>query len=139
MIKDIAVSSKMDDIKSAREIAMEKLAQIGEPTEEERLRWKYVPEGEKLAASYMKENCNLVDEVGHYQEKERKYVIEGIDDIVPKVSNENFLFLKAIFMSSITFLASLGKPDSTYMRRLSTESETRFTEIAVSNAISNFD
>ncbi len=42
----------MGDIKSAREIAMEKIDKIGEPSEEERLEWKYIPEGEKLAARY---------------------------------------------------------------------------------------
>ena len=38
----------MGDIKSAREIAMEKVEELGEPTDEERLRWKYTPEGEKI-------------------------------------------------------------------------------------------
>ena len=41
----------MDGIKSAREIAEEKVAEMGAPTEEERLRWKYVPEGEVLAGN----------------------------------------------------------------------------------------
>lgn len=44
-----------DEIKSAREIAMAKLAALGEATEEERLAWKYRPEGEKLAARYIKQ------------------------------------------------------------------------------------
>ena len=48
----------MTDIKSAHEIAMEKVAKLGEATEEERLRWKYVPEGEKLAASYLKQGLH---------------------------------------------------------------------------------
>ena len=34
----------MADIKSAREIAMEKIEKLGEATEEERLKWKYVPD-----------------------------------------------------------------------------------------------
>ena len=34
----------MGDIKSAREIAMEKIEKLGEPTEEERLQWRYIPE-----------------------------------------------------------------------------------------------
>ncbi len=34
-----------EEIKSAREIAMEKVEKLGEVTEEERLKWKYVPEG----------------------------------------------------------------------------------------------
>ena len=40
----------MSDIKSAHEIAMEKVEKLGEVTDEERLKWKYVPEGEKLAS-----------------------------------------------------------------------------------------
>ena len=38
-----------DEIKSAYEIAMEKLAAIEAPTNAERYTWKYVPEGERLA------------------------------------------------------------------------------------------
>jgi len=69
-------------IKSAREIAMEKVATMGEVTEEERLRWKYVPEGEKLAARYMKQNLNLATELGKYDEKVLVYIKEGAGDIL---------------------------------------------------------
>ena len=72
----------MGDIKSAREIAMEKVAQMGEATEEERLRWKYAPQGEQLAAKYLKEDCNLVAELSQYQENVSKYVIEGAAEIL---------------------------------------------------------
>jgi len=72
----------MDDIKSAAEIAMEKVEKLGEATEEERLKWKYVPEGEKLAARYLKETCNLVVELGQYEENVKKYIIEGAGDIL---------------------------------------------------------
>jgi len=72
----------MGDIKSAREIAMEKVAQMGEVTEEERLRWKYIPEGEKLAARYMKQNINLVTELGKYDEEVAGYVREGASEIL---------------------------------------------------------
>ena len=77
----------MGDIKSAHEIAMEKVALIGEATEEERLRWKYVPEGEKLAARYLKTDCNLASELGHYDEKARKYVTTGAVDIIIRTIN----------------------------------------------------
>ena len=77
----------MGDIKSAHEIAMEKVALIGEATEEERLRWKYVPEGEKLAARYLKTDCNLASELGHYDEKARKYVTAGAVDIIIRTIN----------------------------------------------------
>lgn len=72
----------MGEIKSAREIALEKVAGLGEATEEERLRWKYVPEGSRLAARYIAEDCNLVLELGKYDEKIKEYIIEGLSDIL---------------------------------------------------------
>jgi len=72
----------MGDIKSALEIAMEKVEKLEQATEEERLKWKYVPEGEKLAARYLKEDYNLAIELGKYEEKVRRYIIEGAGDIL---------------------------------------------------------
>ena len=72
----------MGDVKSAREIAMEKVEKLGEATEEERLKWKYVPQGEQLAARHLKEGCNLVTELSQYQENVRKYIIEGAANIL---------------------------------------------------------
>ena len=72
----------MGDIKSAIEIAMEKVERLGEATDEERLRWKYVPEGEKLAAKYLKQNLNLVAELSNYKENVIKYIKEGATDIL---------------------------------------------------------
>lgn len=72
----------MSDIKSAREIAAEKIASLGEVTEAERLKWKYTPEGEKLAARCLKENCNLATELGQYEEKARKFVADGAVDVL---------------------------------------------------------
>ncbi len=72
----------MGEIKSAAEIAREKLEKIGEPTEEERLKWKYAPEGEKLAALYLKEDTNLVNEVKKFDDKARKFITAGISDIL---------------------------------------------------------
>jgi len=72
----------MGEIKSAAEIAREKLAKIGEPTEAERLKWKYGPEGEKLAARYLKEDTNLVNEVKKYDDKAKKYITASVNDIL---------------------------------------------------------
>jgi len=72
----------MGEIKSALEIAMEKAEKLGRATDEERLRWKYVPEGEKLAAMYLNQDSNLVVELNRYQGNARKYVIEGAEDIL---------------------------------------------------------
>jgi hypothetical protein len=72
----------MDDIKSAREIAMEKTKELGEATEEERLQWKYTPQGKELAARYIKQGCNLVEELSKYEEKARGYIIAGAEDVL---------------------------------------------------------
>ncbi len=69
-----------EEIKSAREIAMAKVEKLGEVTEEERMRWKYVPEGEKLAARYLKQNVNMLSELGKFDDKTKKYVIQGAQE-----------------------------------------------------------
>ena len=74
----------MGDIKSAREIAMEKLARLGETTEEERLQWKFVPIGNELAARYVKEDCNLVAELVQYSDGEKKYVVQGAGEVLAR-------------------------------------------------------
>ncbi len=72
----------MGEIKSAAEIAREKIEKIGEITEEERIKWKYAPEGEKLAARYLKENCNLTTEIARFDDKAKVVVVKGINDIL---------------------------------------------------------
>ena len=67
----------MGEIKSAHEIAMAKIGELGEATDEERLGWKYVPEGEQLAGKYLKKDCNLVAEIDRYEEKVKKYITRG--------------------------------------------------------------
>jgi len=77
----------MGDIKSAVEIAREKVERLGTATDEERLKWKYVPEGEKLAARYLKQNLNLVAELGNYDEKVLRYIKEGASEILVRNIN----------------------------------------------------
>ena len=72
----------MGDIKSALEIAMEKIEKLGKATDEERLKWKYVPEGERLAARYLQQDCSLVVELSQYEETARRYIIEGAGNIL---------------------------------------------------------
>ena len=74
----------MGDIKSAREIAMEKINKLGEPTEEELLEWKYLPEGEKLAARYLKNEAQLTVELSKYEKKAARYLSKGISNILIK-------------------------------------------------------
>ena len=77
----------MGDIKSAHEIAMEKVEKLGEATEEERLKWKYVPEGEKLAARYMKQNFNLESELTQYKVNVRECIVDGASEILARNIN----------------------------------------------------
>lgn len=72
----------MGEIKSAREIAMAKVEKLGGATEDERLKWKYIPEGEKLAARYAQEDCNLVAELSQYEENAKNYIIRGACDVL---------------------------------------------------------
>ena len=74
----------MSDIKSAREIAMEKIEKIGTATEEERLGWKYQPEGEKLAARYLKHDAELSVELAKFDKNMAKYIIIGASDVLIK-------------------------------------------------------
>jgi len=72
----------MGEIRSAREIAMEKIAGLGEVTEAERMSWKYVPEGQKLAARYLKDGGDLLKELGKYDDKARRYVASGFSEVL---------------------------------------------------------
>jgi hypothetical protein len=72
----------MDEIKSAAEIAMEKAEKLGEATDEERLGWKYVPEGRKLAAEYIKQGGNLVLELSKCEDSVKKYIMRGAAEVL---------------------------------------------------------
>ena len=74
----------MGDIKSAFEIAMEKIAKIEDATPEERVKWKFGPQGEQLGAKYLKEDVNLVSELNKFKESERKYVTRGVVEVLAR-------------------------------------------------------
>jgi hypothetical protein len=74
----------MGDIKSAFEIAMEKISKIEEATPEERLKWKSFPAGEQLAGKYIKDDVSFVAELNKYPENERKYVKQGIVEVLAR-------------------------------------------------------
>ena len=74
----------MGDVKSAFEIAMEKIKDIEPATQEERLKWKFIPKGEELAGKHMKDDVSLVAELSKYSEQEKKYVMQGISSILTR-------------------------------------------------------
>jgi len=71
-----------DEIKSASQIAQEKIAQMGEATEADRLRWKHVPQGEALGNKYLNEGGDLVAELKGCDDKARPYVKEGLESVL---------------------------------------------------------
>jgi hypothetical protein len=77
----------MSDIKSFREIAMERVASIGEASEEDQLKWKYIPEGEKLASSCLNDNREINTELDKYDKKAREFVLKGAEKVF--ISNIN--------------------------------------------------
>jgi hypothetical protein len=68
----------MSDIKSAFEIAMEKVDKIGKASEDERLQWKYAPEGEKLGARFLRDDIDLAAEINKFETAAVKYVTTGV-------------------------------------------------------------
>jgi hypothetical protein len=71
-----------DRIKSAYELAMERIDKMGEATEEEQMRWKLVPDGEKLAVSYFENKVDLAEGFAGYKKKEQGCVAEGIQKVL---------------------------------------------------------
>jgi len=74
----------MGDIKSAFEIAMEKISKIEDATPEERVKWKVFPVGEQLGAKFLKEDVNILSELNKYKDPERKFVTQGVVEVLAR-------------------------------------------------------
>jgi hypothetical protein len=72
----------MDEMKSAFERAMERAESLGKASEEDLKKWKYIPEGEKLAARYMKDECDLMEEMDKYDAEARQHVMKGAQEVL---------------------------------------------------------
>ena len=73
----------MDDIiKSAREIALEKVEQLGQATQDERLTWKYAPIGETLGGKLLRDDINLLGELSKYPEEGKKHITKAAADVL---------------------------------------------------------
>jgi len=71
-----------DEMKSAYDRAMERIKSLEEPSKEEVLTWQYVPEGQKLAVRFLKEEFNLATEMGKFKDEERRYVAKGAEEVL---------------------------------------------------------
>ncbi len=72
----------MDEMKSALERAMERADSLGKASDGDRKKWKYTPEGEKLAAEYLDSNKDIITLLNNYSDEARPYVIEGAQQIL---------------------------------------------------------
>ncbi len=71
-----------DEMKSAYDRAMERIKSLEDPSKEEVLTWKYVPEGQRLAVRFLKEEFNLATELGKFKDEERRYVAKGAEEVL---------------------------------------------------------
>ena len=72
----------MDEMKSALERAMERADSLGKASEEEVRRWKYLPEGEKLAVQYLADEGDLLSGLDKYDEEARRDVTAGAQQVL---------------------------------------------------------
>lgn len=75
-------SDGTDRIKTAYERAMERIKDLEAPTKENRLEWKGVPAGNKLAAEYLKGEGDLASAVQKTEAELRPYVLRGILEVL---------------------------------------------------------
>jgi hypothetical protein len=71
-----------DEIKSAREIAMEKIAALGTATNNDKLKWKFIPEGEKIALKYLREGTDIEASISTYSSDAQQYIKNGAEEVL---------------------------------------------------------
>ena len=72
----------MTRMKSAFEKAMERAESMGEPTPEERLQIKFLPQGERLAVEYLKGEGDLKSTVEECNPEARPYLVKGACEVL---------------------------------------------------------
>ena len=72
----------MGELKRAFDIAMERAEKLGKESPEEIRKRDLVPQGERLAARYLKGQCDLTVELSKYDDEARSYVAESIKAVL---------------------------------------------------------
>ena len=72
----------MGELRRAFDIAMERAEKLGKTSPEEIRKRDLVPEGEKLAARYLKGQCDLTVELSKYDDEARGYVAESAKKVL---------------------------------------------------------
>ena len=68
----------MNRIKSAFEKAMERVEQLERPGEEQRLEWKLLPEGQRLAGAYIRGEGSPFSKIANAPAEHRPYLVRGM-------------------------------------------------------------
>jgi len=71
-----------DEIKSSRDIVLERLATLDDVTPEERLKWKYTPEGEQIAIKYFKEAVDFEASISAYPAEVQAFIRSGAEKVL---------------------------------------------------------
>jgi len=71
-----------DGIKSALDIVLEKIAALDAVTPDERLKWKYTPEGEQIAVKYFKDGEDLALAIASYAVEAQPFVKNGAEKVL---------------------------------------------------------
>lgn len=74
----------MDEMKSALDRAMERADKLGKASEEEQMKWKYIPEGERIAVAYMTSDKDTILSLDDCTAEARPFVIEGAQEVLIK-------------------------------------------------------
>jgi hypothetical protein len=72
----------MADMPSAQEIAQARIAAMGEATNTDRLRWKYHPEGERVAVQYLKEGADFAAQASRLPEEAQSFFKAGVETVL---------------------------------------------------------
>ncbi len=104
----------MGEMKSAFDRAMERAERLGKASEEDLERWRYHPEGERLASKYLEDECDLVAEISEYDEKMQQHVVEGAQKVLvrcidlPRSDHVKRMSKKAMEANGCTTTATIG-------------------------------
>ena len=71
-----------DEIKSAYEKAMERVANLKAPTPKQKMEWDGLPKGQKLAAEFLKGKEEPVAALNAHEQTLRPYVLKGAIDVL---------------------------------------------------------
>jgi hypothetical protein len=78
----IPEEKNMTRVKSAFERAMERADSLGEPSLEDKLRFKFLPQGERLAARFLKGEGDLEQALKEVETEAMPYLVKGIIEVL---------------------------------------------------------